>query len=71
MKIGATYLINSSRKGTFAGKLVHFDDTWVAFNITACKASAMLEYNEAHKGEEVTVRRSFCTFTEQPEYKGE
>ena len=71
MQIGATYLINSSRKGAFVGKLVHFDDTWASFNITAGQAYAMLEYNEKHKGDKVTVRRSFCSFTEQPEYKGE
>ena len=63
---GATYLVNSSRKGTFAGRLVSHDETWATFEITAGKAKAMLDYNVREKGEEVTVRRSFCTFTEQP-----
>lgn len=63
---GAIYLVNSSRKGTFAGMLVSHDDTWATFEITAGKAQAMLAENEREKGEEVTVRRAFCTFTEQP-----
>lgn len=67
---GATYIINSSRKGTFAGKLVSHCDTWATFEVTAGKAKAMLEYNEREKGEEVTVRRAFCTLTEQPKKGG-
>lgn len=63
---GRRYLINSQRKGTFMGELVIADDTWATFRITAGKAKAMLDYNEAETGEEVTVRRSHCTFTEQP-----
>ncbi len=66
MEIGRTYLVNSSRKGTFAGRLESICDTWATFTVTAGKAKAMLQYNEADKGEEVTVRREFCTFTEQP-----
>ena len=63
---GHVYLVNSSRKGTFVGMLVSADETWATFEITAGKAKAMLAYNEREKGEEVTVRRSFCSFTEQP-----
>lgn len=66
MEIGKTYLVNSSRKGTFTARLQRLDETWATLLITAGKASALLEYNERKKGEEVTVRRSFCTFTEQP-----
>lgn len=65
--IGRTYLVNSQRKGTFAGVLKRVDDTWADFEITAGKARAMLAYNEREKGEEVTVRRSLCDFTEQPQ----
>lgn len=63
---GHRYLINSQRKGTFVGELVSADDTWATFRVTAGKAKAMLAYNEAEKGEEVTVRRSLCAFTAQP-----
>ncbi len=65
MTNGSKYLINSIRKGTFVGLLTSHDDTWATFEITAGKAVAMLSYNERKKGEEVTVRRAFCTFTEQ------
>lgn len=61
---GAVYRVNSSRKGTFHGKLLHHCDTWATLEITSGKAGAMLDYNVREKGEEVTVRRSFCTFTE-------
>lgn len=63
---GHRYLITSQRKGTFVGELVCADDTWATFTVTAGKAKAMLAYNEADKGEEVTVRRAWCVFTEQP-----
>ena len=66
MEIGKHYLVNSQRKGTFMARLDSFDDTWANMTITGGKASAMLAENEREKGEEVTVRRSFCKFTEQP-----
>ena len=62
---GGLYLVTSTRKGTFMGRLIHHCETWATFQITAGKASAMLDYNEREKGEEVTVRRALCTFTEQ------
>ncbi|MGL4574546.1 MAG: hypothetical protein ACRCV9_07130 [Burkholderiaceae bacterium] len=67
MEIGKTYLINSSRKGTFFGLLTKVDETWATFTIVAGVAKAMMDYNVRDAGEEVTVRRTLCTFTEQPE----
>jgi hypothetical protein len=64
LRIGATYRVNSSRKGIFTGVLKRVDDTWADVLITDGKAQAMLDYNEREAGETVTVRRSFCTFTE-------
>ena len=61
---GHTYRVASSRKGKFTGKLVRQDDTWATIEITSGKAGAMLPYNECEVGEEVTVRREWCTFTE-------
>ena len=61
---GHIYQINSTRKGKFTGMLICADDTWATFEITKGRANAMLDYNVREKGEEVTVRRSFCTFTE-------
>lgn len=63
LEVGKTYKINSSRKGTFVAKLTRLDDTWATAVIVTGKATAMMEYNEREKGEEVTVRRSFCSFT--------
>lgn len=61
---GRIYHVNSSRKGKFTGQLLQADDTWAIFRITQGKAKAMLDYNEREAGDEVAVRRSFCTFTE-------
>jgi uncharacterized protein (UPF0179 family) len=61
---GYTYRVASTRKGKFTGKLVHQDDTWATIEITKGRAGAMLPENAREKGEEVTVRREFCTFTE-------
>lgn len=67
MQVGKSYLVNSSRKGTFSGRLKSLCDTWATFVITGGMARAMLQENERERGEEVTVRRSFCAFTEQPD----
>ena len=64
MTPGKTYHVSSRRKGKFTGKLLSADDTWATFEITAGRADAMLDYNAREKGEEVTVRREWCTFTE-------
>ena len=65
VEIGKTYLVNSQRKGTFVARITRVDSTWATGIITAGHAGAMLDYNERGKGEEVTVRRSLCKFTEQ------
>jgi hypothetical protein len=63
LEIGKTYDVSSQRKGKFRMKLTHQDKTWASGIIIKGKAKAMLAYNEVEKGEEVTVRKSFCTFT--------
>ena len=68
IKIGETYKVVSQRKGTFFMKVTHQDDTWDTGIITKGYASAMLSYNVVDTGEEVTVRKSFTTFTQS---KGE
>ena len=65
VEVGKTYLVNSQRKGTFMARITRVDDTWATGIITGGYARAMMEYNERDKGEEVTVRRSLCKFTEQ------
>ena len=66
MEIGKIYLVNSQRKGTFTGKLIHESDDFASFEITHGVAEAMLDYNIKGKGEEVSVRKSLCNFTVQP-----
>lgn len=60
--VGKAYEVNSSRKGKFTGVITSLNDEWATVLITNGKARAMLDYNEREKGEEVTVRRSFCSF---------
>jgi hypothetical protein len=60
---GATYSVESQRKGNFVGRLVHHCATWAVLEITKGRTSAMMAYNECGPGEEVTVRRSMATLT--------
>jgi len=60
---GHRYTVRSQRKGTFNAEFVSGCDTWATFRITSGKAGAMLKENECEVGEEVTVRRSLCSFT--------
>ena len=64
LEIGKTYDVVSQRKGSFRIKLTHQCETWASGIIVKGKAKAILAYNEVEKGEEVTVRKSFSTFTE-------
>lgn len=64
---GKTYKIIHSRKGIFTGRIINVDATWATVLITNGKANALLQENESEEGEQITVRRSFCVFTEQPE----
>jgi hypothetical protein len=62
LEIGKAYAVTSQRKGSFNMKLTHQDETWATGIITKGKAKAIMAYNEAEEGEEVTVRKSFTTF---------
>jgi hypothetical protein len=63
LEVGKTYKIRSDRKGTFVARITMVSEVWVSAELVAGKAGAMLKENEVYVGEEVTVRRSFCTFT--------
>lgn len=63
LEVGKIYDVVSQRKGKFRMQLTHHDETWASGIITKGKAKAILAYNEVEKGEEVTVRKSFTTFT--------
>jgi hypothetical protein len=60
---GHIYKVVSARKGQFNGMLKCVDDTWATFEIIAGTTWAMLPENVRSRGEEVTVRQEFCTFT--------
>lgn len=63
LEVGKIYDVVSQRKGKFRMQLTRHDETWASGIITKGKAKAILAYNEVEKGEEVTVRKSFTTFT--------
>lgn len=63
LEVGKIYDVVHQRKGNFRMQLTHHDETWASGIITKGKAKAILAYNEYEKGEEVTVRKSFTTFT--------
>lgn len=63
LEVGKIYDVVSQRKGKFRMQLTHHDETWASGIITTGKAKAILAYNEVEKDEEVTVRKSFTTFT--------
>ena len=63
-EIGKTYDLSCQRKGKFRMRLTYQCETWASGIITKGKAKAILAYNEVEEGGEVTVRKSFCTFTE-------
>ncbi len=63
LEVGKIYDVVSQRKGKFTMQLTIQDETWATGIITKGKAKAALLYNEVEKGEEVTVRKSFTTFT--------
>ena len=65
IQIGKTYKVNHERKGNFIMTVTGMNDEWVTGIIVGGKAHAMLRDNEREKGEEITVRQSFCIFTEQ------
>ena len=63
LEVGKIYDVVNQRKGKFRMQLTRHDETWASGVITKGKAKAIRAYNEVEKGEEVTVRKSFTTFT--------
>jgi len=59
------YKINHSRKGIFTMRMTDVSgDTWVTGEILNGATRTMLPENSKRKGEELTVRKSFCSFEE-------
>lgn len=63
IQIGNTYQVRHTRKGNFQMRVTGIGSEFVDGVVTDGVAGAMLEYNEVHEDEEITVRASFCTFT--------
>lgn len=63
LEIGKVYKCDHCRKGTFGFKVTAIDDEWVTGIVASGKANALYSYNVAYKGDELTVRKSFCNFT--------
>ena len=66
---GKTYRVSHSRKGTFNMLMTSVHEEWTQGTIVNGRAKAMLPYNERETGEDITVRTSFCSFTEIKEKK--
>lgn len=64
LEVGKIYALKCQRKGSFQIRLTHHDDEWITGVIIKGKTRAILKENESEEGEEVTTRKSFCTFTE-------
>ena len=64
LHIGRTYKCVSSRKGTFNIMIISQDDIWATGIITKGTANAIMKYNEAYQGDEITVRKELSKFTE-------
>jgi hypothetical protein len=69
LNVGEVYDIAHARKGSFKGRLLSADDEWATFEITQGNAKTMLKKNEKEKGEEITLRISFCSFWKAEETK--
>ena len=55
---GKTYKINHARKGRFTVKTIEIDGEWITVEIVSGVANAMMEYNVAKSGEQITLRIS-------------
>ena len=62
-KVGKTYKVVHSRKGTFIGECVSVDDDFATFMIVGGTAKYMGEENRT-SGEKVAVRLEFCSLSE-------
>lgn len=68
LETGKTYLVTCQRKGTFAMRVTGQCGTWTNGVVVDGKTTAMLDYNVAHVGDEITCRTAFIQRAiEQPE----
>lgn len=58
---GKIYKIKHSRKGVFSLRVTDQSDGWLKGEIVQGTANAILDYNIKETGEDIIVRKSFCT----------
>ena len=61
---GKIYAVRHRRKGIFKIFVESQDDEWLTGLITEGEADAILDYNRREQFEEITIRKSFCSFKE-------
>ena len=62
LEIGKEYEVRHSRKGTFSIKVTALNDEWITGKITKGIAEAIMSYNVAYEGEEITIRDTHSYF---------
>jgi len=62
LKIGNIYNVSHSRKGKFQMRVDAIGDDFVSGVIVSGKAGALMEYNVAYIGDNISVRKSLATF---------
>ena len=61
-EVGKTYEVNHARKGEFVLAITAVNDEWITGNLIEGEPRYLLDCNKRIKGEELTIRRSFCNF---------
>jgi len=64
IKVGKFYKVDHRRKGRFTIQISQTSDEWVTGVIVEGETNAIIHENKIYEGEEVTVRRTFTSFTE-------
>ena len=66
LKVGEVYNVDHKRKGKFVAKITALGEEWVGVEVVNGSAYFMSASNRlagrGEKGDEITVRKSFCTF---------
>jgi hypothetical protein len=64
LKIDTVYDVDHSRKGNFQMLITADNGEWIKGKIVKGKTDTIMPYNVEYEGDFITVRKSFCTFTE-------
>lgn len=67
IRLNKIYEVNHSRKGRFIIRITRQDEESVTGILQAGKPKMMNPDNEIDDGEEITLRKSFCTFAVFPQ----